>query len=373
MSTLILRAMFRKKGTTSSILAIALLIAILASVNAVVNHLNLQADVLGRLVNPSRTYIIISGNSITDSKVSIELVHKLSNFSYFNYVLPQKMLTINITMNSSSYTIQARGVSDVGIFLKIKRAYLNGTAAKNWTEVNAGEILARLLSINVGDFVDLALGDKNMKVRIAGIFRSQTQSDTELIMPMETANSLSGNDTISLIELSLKESVNSQEAISKILQLLPENVKLVQVQQLKEFLQQMNTQTLEFLNVWSLAVYAVVAVASYIIATRLISESTYELSMLRALGAKKNLIFATVLSYTLTIAFLGSILGISLGIVGVQIASTFLRWIDPSVDIAPFLKMEQAIQALILTFASSFLGCIYPALKSAQTKYVEQL
>jgi ABC-type lipoprotein release transport system permease subunit len=223
MSSLTIKMFFRKGGTASSILAIALLVAILASMNAIVNYLSLQADTLGRLKNPSGTYLILSPNStaITDSKLDISLAVKLSNLSYFKHVLPQKMLTANLTTNFGSRTIHVRGVEDVGGFLKTRRAYLNGTVAKNWTEANVGEILARALSISPGDKISLAVDDRQVKVRVVGVFRSRTQSDAELVVPMETVNMLAGNnDTISLIEFSFKEDVNSQEALDQITQLL---------------------------------------------------------------------------------------------------------------------------------------------------------
>jgi ABC-type antimicrobial peptide transport system permease subunit len=94
--------------------------------------------------------------------------------------------------------------------------------------------------------------------------------------------------------------------------------------------------------------------------------------MLIAIGAKKRLVFTLILAYTVTIALLGSILGIALGIAGTQAASTMLRWILPSVDVTPFLEAEQALQTLLLTLASSVIGCIHLALKSARTRYMEQ-
>jgi ABC-type lipoprotein release transport system permease subunit len=233
--------------------------------------------------------------------------------------------------------------------------------------------LARALSIKLGDEIGIVLGERNVKVKVVGIFRSQTQCDTELLVYMKTANILAGNNlTISFIEFSLKDNVNSREALSQIAQLLPENAKLIQAQQLKTFAQQINMQVVNFLNIWSIAVYAAVAVASYIVSTRLIIELSYELSMLKALGAKKHQIFTLMLAYIATIAFLSSILGISLGIAGTQTVSTMLRWMLQNVDITPFLEVEQAIQTLLLTFISSIIGCIYPVTKSARTRYVEQ-
>jgi len=370
-----LKMLFRKGGTAFSILAIALLIAIIASTNSIMNYLNFQAETLVNLVNPAGTYIILGGNStaMTDSQIDISLADKLSNLSYVKQVLPQKMLTANLITNSGNQTIQVKGVGDVSSFLKTRRAYLNGTAAKNWIEADVGEILARASSISLGDELGLSVGARQAQVKVVGIFRSQTQCDAELVIPIETANTLTGNnETVSLIEFTLKEDANPKEALSQITQLLPENVKLIQTQQLKEFAQQMNTQTLAFLNVLSIAVYAVVAAASYVIATRLITESSYELAILRALGSKKHLIFTLVLTQTTAVALLGSILGIALGTAGAQTASTMIRWIQPSIDVTPFLKPEQALQALISTLASSFLGCIYPALKSARTRYMEQ-
>jgi ABC-type lipoprotein release transport system permease subunit len=369
------KMLLRKGGTAQSILAIALLVAIIASTNSIVNYLSLQSEILAGLVNPRGTYLILSLNSTatTDSQLPADLTAKLSNLSFVKNVLPQRMLTVNLTVNSSSRTVQVRGVGDVGGFLKARGAYLNGTAAKNWTEADAGEILARAFSVSLGEDVSLTVGERHIKVRVVGVFRSQTQSDAELVAPMETANMLAGNnDTVSLIEFSLKEGVDSREALGQIAQLLPENFKIVQAQQLKEFTLQINMQVMNFLNVWSIAVYAVVAAASYIAATRLITESSYELAMLTAIGAKKRLVFTLILAYTITIALLGSMLGIALGIAGTQTASTMLRWIMPSVDVTPFLEAEQALQMLLLTLASSVIGCIYPAVKSTRTKYMEQ-
>jgi hypothetical protein len=57
-------------------------------------------------------------------------------------------------------------VEDIADFLKARRAYLNGTAVKNWAKANAGEILARAFSISLEDEVSLAVGERNIKVKV---------------------------------------------------------------------------------------------------------------------------------------------------------------------------------------------------------------
>lgn len=369
------KMLLRKTGTATAVLSIALLVAIIASTNAIANYIASQTQTLSKLVNPTGTYLILNKNAtaLTNSRINPELATQLNNTNQLSHVHPQKLLTTNLTTHTGNATAIVRGVNNIRAYLNLRNAIINGTAAENLTEANIGIVLANALSIKTGDEIELTLDTAHIKVKITGIFRSQTQSDAEIIIPIETANKLAGNDnTVSLIEFTIKEDANTQEALNQITQLLPENTKLIQTQQLIEFTQQTNMQTLTFLNVWSIAVYAVVAAASYITATRLTAESNYELTMLRALGTKKTQLFTLVLTYTATTALIGSLLGVALGTAGTQTASTILRWIKPTIDIKPYLEPEQTLQTLLLTLSSSIIGCTYPAFKSTREKYMEQ-
>ena len=367
--------LFRKGGTASSILAVALLVSIIASMNSIINYINSQTEAFGGLADIGGTYLILSenSNSIADNKIDTELADQFNGIADIEYTIPQKIFTATLTVSSGNHTVLIRGVEDVTSFLRLRRAYVNGTTAKSETEANVGEILARSISINLGDEANLTIINNSLKVKMVGIVRTLTQTDAELIVPMEAANNLTGNNgKISLIEFALKENVNREEAINRITGLLPKDVKLIKVQQPKEFMQGMNSQTLTFINLWSLAVYAVVAAASYVVATTLIIESSYELAMLRTLGAKKRLLFKLVLTYTATTALLGCVLGLALGTAGTQAASTMLGWIRTSVEATLFLEPSQALQTLLLTLASSTLGCLYPAFRCARKSYMEQ-
>jgi len=375
MSALSYKMLFRKGGTASSILAIALLVAIIASMNSVINHVNSQTEAFVGLSNIGGTYLILSenSNSIADSKIETELADQLNGIADIKYTIPQKIFTATLTASPGNHTVLIRGVENVTIFLKLRRAHVNGTTAKNETEANVGEILARSISINLGDEANLTISNNSIKVKIVGTVRTLTQTDAELIVPTEFLDHLTGNNgKVSLIEFALKENVNGEEAISRITGLLPKDVKVVKAQQPNEFMQDMNSQTLTFLSLWSLTVYAVVAAASYVVATRLIVESSYELAMIRALGAKKRLLFTLVLTDIAAVTLLGSILGVALGTTGTQTASTMLGWMWTSVEVNPFLEPSQALQTLLLTLASSTLGCLFPAFSCARKSYMEQ-
>jgi ABC-type lipoprotein release transport system permease subunit len=366
--------LFRKKGTASTILAIALLIALLASVTSVINNLNSQTNTLSRLAGIGTTYLVMSQNStaLTDSKVDSSLVDVIRSISGVEAVLPQKLVEATLTAPSGSYTVLVRGVPDVRAFLNVKHAGVSGSVCVNESQANVGSILSNLASTKSNDLATLTLDDRMVQVKIVGIIQSKTQSDTEIVVPISTAYLLSGNNnTLSLIEFSLKDGSAENQVISQITQDLSPDYKVVKIQQLETFAQGINGQIASFLNLWSLAIYAVVVAASYVVATRLITEARYELGMFRTLGAKKRFTIELVLVNTVAVAFFGSLLGVAIGVAGAQVASTAVRWLWGNFQISPFLDCGQALQIILLALCSALIGCIYPAIKSVRDKTME--
>jgi len=368
--------LFRKKGTSSSVLALALLIAILASVSSVINHINSQVNELSAFTSIGEAYLILSKNSksMVDSEVDKELASLVIDEADVEYVLLQKLFEATLVTKSGNYSVHVRGVEDVQAFFDVRKAHIEGTVAGvNETQANAGEILARLASVNAEDEVSLAVAHTFLNLKVVGIAKTLTQSDAELIVPMKIANQLAKKDEkVSFIEFALKHSGTENEVVSRVIEFLPANVKVIKVQRLRTFMQDINNQTLFFLGVWSSMVYAVVVAASYVVAIRLINEAKYDLATLRALGAKRSLAFKLVLSYTVTVTLFGSVLGLATGIVGAQVASTVVRRMWADVEVNPFLEAGQALQLLLSALAASILGCIYPAFKSTQKTYLEQ-
>lgn len=372
MMALTVKLLLRKAGTASSIMALALLVAVLASAHSIISFLTLQAEVLGSLVSPGRTLIIVGRNSmlLTESRLSGQIARGLAALPYVESVMPQELVWASV----EARRVLVRGVEDVAGFLKSKGACINGTAAKSPVEACVGEIAAEVISARLGEELRIASGGRQVTVRVVGVFRAQAEIDSEIVLPVETVHELmGGGDTISVIQVSLREGVDFREALDEVAKMLPRGVEILQVQQLKVFTQQVSLQVLGFLNVWSIAVYMVVASASYVIATRLVMESSYELAMLRALGAKSMGILMLIVAYTGIIAFLGSMLGVSLGLAGTQIASKILSWLKPAAQVAPMLEPLQALQIVLLTLASALAGCIYPAYRASKVRYEERM
>ncbi|MCW4003049.1 MAG: FtsX-like permease family protein [Candidatus Bathyarchaeota archaeon] len=360
---------FRKKSTAATVLALTLLVAIVASMYAVVNFIGSQTSAIGQLARVGNRYLVLSENraSLSDSCISRETEGALS-FEIVENFFAQKIFRAKLQTDLSNFTVTIRGVENLTAYLKTQSVSVNGTTAKNMDEANVGMLLANIASIGKNDYVTVSVGNVSLYIQIVGVTRAQTQLDSELIVPIETADYLTGNRVLSFIEFSFKENIDRQQALSQISGSLPTDGKVVKVQQTGLFLEQSTGETLNFLTVWSITVFVLVAAASYVVSTRLIVESGYELTMLRAIGAKRLKVSSVIFTYNVLAAVAGSVLGIALGIVGTQVVSSVLR-VWQNIPVVPFLELAQFGQILALSLLFSALGCVYPTLRLCKENF----
>ncbi len=369
MQSLAFKMLFLKKGTASAIFSIALLIALLTSVNCLVNNINAQTTALMQLASVGETYLLTSAgsSSLSDSKLDSNLLFEIRNGTNIKYATNQQLVEATLTFRNQTYPITLRGVDDVQTYLKKNGASINGTYSKTDTQANVGIILANQASINKNDNVTLTVHGQSAQLKVAGVTRTQTQSDTELIIPLTILQNLTRQtSTVTFIEFSIEDVSQTNKTLGNLTQTLPSTVKITGTQQIVSFASDINTQTVTFINVWSTAIYIVVMAASYVTASRLINEAEYDLYTLRTLGTTKRSTLSLILFFVVAIGLVGSILGLSVGIVGTQLASTSVRWVFGNSQLAPFMEVNQVLQVLGLSLAAAVIGAIYPAFKGSQ-------
>jgi ABC-type lipoprotein release transport system permease subunit len=369
MQSLAFTMLFRKKGTASAIFSIALLIALLTSVNCLVNNINAQTTALTQLANVGETYVLTSKGSscLSDSRLDAGLLVQTKNNSDIKYATSHQLFEATMTYRNQSYPVIVNGVDNAQAYLENNGASMNGTYSKTDSQANIGFILEDQTSINKNDNITLNINNLSTQLKIVGIARTQSQSDTQLIMPLATLQRLTQqNTTIQYIEFSISVNGIANQTISNLAQTLPSTIKIASTQQIVSFASDINNQTATFINAWSIAIYIVVMAASYVTCSRLINEAEYDLYTLRTLGAKKTRTLNLILIFVLTIAFTGSLLGLSTGIVGTQLASTSVRWFFGNTQLAPFMEVNQTLQILGLSLTAAMIGAIYPAVKGSQ-------
>jgi hypothetical protein len=208
---------FRKKGTFAAILAIALLVAIVASMAAIVNFINSQTTQVSQLASIGNKYLVLNKSSLflSDSVLSTEAIEAL-NHSSVKSCFSQKILSGTIQTRSGEFNVSIRGVDDVAAYLKAQQASLNGSYAKGSAEADIGLLLGEVCSVNVQDSVYVSVGNVKLSLNVTGTVRTLTQLDSELIVPLQTANVLAGSNDVSFVEFTFKDNVNRQNALTSL-------------------------------------------------------------------------------------------------------------------------------------------------------------
>lgn len=356
--------LLRKKGTAPAIVAVMLLVALVTAVDCLVNNINSQTALLTRLAASADTFLIVTKNStcLSDSQVDSELVDQIRQSSNVKYAVFLTPIQATIEHNGKSYRAEVIGADNLTSYLNNHHMYTNGSISKENLQANVGIVLANLVSIQKNQTLEVTIYEKTSEFKITGVVQGNAQSDGQIILPLETLESLNGASIFGYVEFSIADAGQADATIANISQILPSTVRIVGTQQVTAFASDINHQTVAFIDVWSIAVYAVVAAASYVTTTRVVGEAEYELDTLRVLGARKPLRFSLVLSYGLIIGLIGSIVGVALGVVGTQVASTAVRWVWSGSFLSPFLELPQLLTILLLSAAAALFGCVYPAL-----------
>ncbi|MFA5573245.1 MAG: hypothetical protein WDA42_09065, partial [Candidatus Bathyarchaeia archaeon] len=318
------------------------MVALLASVGALVNNLNSQASLLMKLGGAGNAYLVTSegSSSLFDSEVPFSVVELLRGDSQVSSVVAQQVLQGSLVVDGGGLSVFVRGVDDVGLYLKNCRASINGSVSGE-NQVNVGVILARYAGVSRGDLLNFTVAGKMVQFRVSSVVQANQQVDTQIVMPLSSLQVLTQDSGVSHVEFSLKDSGRAGEVLGNLSGVLPVGVEVTSLQQVSVFAADVNSQTSVFVGVWSVAIYFVVAGASYLVVARVVSESWYDLFVLRTIGAKRLGTFGLILSYALMLCFLGGLLGFSLGLVGSQVGSTLLRWSFGNAFLAPFLEVGQ--------------------------------
>ncbi len=332
------------------------------------NFIDTQTSAIGQLASVGDKFLVVSSNcsSLSDSKIGNDVLGAF-NLSEVTYVSPQRISTVSLETMLGNYSVTLHGVGNYSGYLKLQFATVNGSYVKNAGEVNIGGLLAKTCRLSKGDFVNVTLPSGILTFEVAGVVSTCSQLGSEILVPIDVCHQLT-DDSLSFVEFSLNADVNKANAINRLSMSLPSDVSVVKVQQTAMFLQQSTGEVHNFLAVWSIPVYLMVVASSYVICTRLVVESEFELSMLRALGAKRSGLFNVIFSYALLATAAAAVLGVSLGITGTQVAASGLRWISQSIQVTPSLGLVEAAQLFGWTLAFSLMGCLYPALKATYRK-----
>ncbi|MCS7113562.1 MAG: ABC transporter permease [Nitrososphaerota archaeon] len=356
MYSLIARMMLRRGETLLYILSIALLVALPIATVSISNSLRVYLGRIPGKFDVGGLYLVMRGGVPSDSILDPGVIDTLRRFDPIECMSAGRIVDDAIlSIYDESRMVRLRFVDDVRSYLKLIGCRVDGRIPVYSCEVLVGLSLAESYPLKPGDAVKLTVGSLSIDATVAGLAISRSQSDYEVIASIDMAKLL-GFYGFSIVEFRFKPGVDVDSILSELSRILPVDTRIYGTRRVMGFTYTVGRQLAEFVYAWITPVYLVLTVSSYISSMNLIYGCSYELSMLKALGARRIVVALSIVAYVALTSILGSIVGLSIGLTGVQVASKILGWMDPSVSLTPSLDVYDATVILSISIAVSILG-----------------
>lgn len=223
-----------------------------------------------------------------------------------------------------------------------------------------GRVLALNLGKKVGDEVDVA----GEPFRVVAIHESDSLFESGgLIVPLASLQHLMGREG-QVTGFVIQAASSDFKSISVLQRRIEGAIPGVAATQARDQIERDMQLRLARLMAWATTALAVVLGSVGVLNTMLMTvfERTSEIGVLRALGWRRRRVMAMILGEALCLGVLGASLGMGLAIVGMRVIllmPTARGFIDPNIP-APVLGM-----GLLVGFALSVLGGVYPAIRAA--------
>ena len=260
-----------------------------------------------------------------------------------------------------------------------------GIAPDSWLlkdyRLRAGESLPAdepqtlLLGVHLADRMQLKPGDSvnlfEEKYRVAGIFESpSTWENGSMILPLAQLQSLTDRGgQVTYINVILRRPVSGAEASQAVAAIEGLDPKLLPLAT-EDFVKTDTRMQLASAMAWMTSAVAVFIGAIGTLNTMMTSvlERTREIGILRAIGWPRRRIVAMILAESCTIAFLASLIGAVVAVIGtwaLSQAPAARGILSPSIDVSILL------QGVALAMVIGLLGAVLPALRAAQLQPTE--
>ncbi|KXA91660.1 hypothetical protein AKJ57_00480 [candidate division MSBL1 archaeon SCGC-AAA259A05] len=336
MLTRLSRIFLLKKASKETVLSIALIVAALTAMAAFANGITERTEKLGGGEIGAQSFLILDGD--------------LPGYE-FDGALHETILFGKIEIGGRNRTVPIKS-TNLSKFLEKKGKELEGRTPRKKDEAIAGNLLARVLEVQIGDAVEIQMNGEELRLKITGTVKSDTQASTSLLV---AENFFDGAEVSEKLNLTTLPSNEIGENVVERLRGAP-NREVSGLGDAKGFIRKINHQALSLVSLWFLIGCGVVLVGSGVGASRLVEESGKELEMLRSIGAGKRKSFLLMFLVLSVIALSGSLLGVSLGVAGSQVVTTSAGWLTGETILTPVLGLRSLLEIVALAFTSSIGG-----------------
>jgi len=248
---------------------------------------------------------------------------------------------------------------------------VNGTIFSNGSsnEIILGKSLAQNLNKTVGDSINLFGTD----FKITGTYETGSfiQDMGAFISLSKLQNLTSNQNKVSTIVVKVNDNANVTQVSQTIQNTYPNDLSATtaadQANRINQSLGVINTAS------WAISLLAIIIGGVGVINTMIMSvfERTREIGVLKAVGWKSSRILAMILGESIVMTRVAAVIGIILGVVGVEIILNLLS--STGSVIKPVLSLDTLLRAFGVALLVGVIGGLYPAYRASKLAPTEAL
>lgn len=274
-------------------------------------------------------------------------------------------LQSSFTINGSQMPVNAIGID--GTKLSLADAVItNGSTYSTGNEVIIGTTASKTMNKTVGDTLSIS----NQTFKIVGIYETGNfMEDGGVFMSLSSLQNITNSTgTVSSIMVKANNTQDSDNLITKIEAAYPDlsNTKsMASMGRMNNGLETIST------GAWAISLLAVLisGVIVLIIMIKSVVERTREIGVLKSVGWTNKRVMTMILGESVIITVMASIVGLLIGVGGVEILS--ISNLIPNIQLA--FSAELFLKAVGVALLLGILGGLYPAYRASKLSPTEAL
>jgi lipoprotein-releasing system permease protein len=372
-----LRFLTSNKGQT---ILIALGIAVGVSVQIFIGSLiqGLQKSLINKTVGNSSQITILSNKE--DKKISnykqILDTAENSDKGIINLTTSADGAGL-VKRDNKTYSILVRGfdISTADKIYNIRDRIYEGKEPSKDYEVLIGRNLKEELGINIGDSIDIIATSGSIEtVKITGFYDLKVAAINKswMITTLGTSQKIfKYEDTVTSIEMQVKEVFKADEIASNLVLNLPKEFKVENWKtQNAELLSGLNGQSVSSIMIQVFVLIAVVLGIASVLAITVLQKSK-QIGILKAMGIKDKAASLIFLFQGLLLGVLGAVLGVALGLLLSFVFTKFALNPDGTPVVALYIDYKFIALSALIALASSTVAALIPARRSSKLNPME--
>lgn len=252
---------------------------------------------------------------------------------------------------------------------------LEGRRIENPKECLVGLTVSRGVEIEEGMHLSIIVEGQSIEVQAVGIFETKTPMDAEILVDQQYLSSKISrfSSNTSILRIRVADSADI-DPITEFTRTHHPELEIREARQVSKFFEKSIINISRLLSTIIVFVVLLMVLGIYNSMNMIVSERTWEIGVIRAMGARRSFILKLFILESAMLSILGGLFGVALGIaMSHGITSFFSIFVPGSPTVAPLTKLSTIGWGIVTSLSIGLIGGVFPANRASKVEISEAL